>query len=190
MCWSSAASYSPTAARGSMAFGDQAVVDELQRRDVRRGLDRGVDGVAVVLDEAPVEAEVRGGLVVDLRRAGLGEGGAHVDDGGQLLDLELDRLGGVAGLGQRLGDDGGDGVADVADLALGEDRVLRLLHQLAEAVGDLPAAGDAADGGEVGGGEDLEHAGHRRGGGGVELRDPAVRHVRAQEVDVGLVRAG
>ena len=125
---------------------------------------------------------------MDLRRA-LGEGGAHVDDGGERVDLELDRLGGVAGLGQRLGDDGGDGVADVADLVLGEDRVLRLLHHLAEAVGDLPAAGDAADSGEVGGGEDLEHARHRLGGGGVELHDPAVRHVGAQEADIGLVGA-
>ena len=168
--------------------GDQAVVDELERRDVRRGRDRGVDGLAVVLDEAPVEAEVARVVVVDGGGAGL-EGGAHVDDGGQLLDVDDDGLGGVAGLGQRLGDDGGDGVADVADLALGEDRVLRLLHRVAGAVVDLPAAGDAAGGGEVLGGEDLEDAGHRRRGAGVDRADAAVRHVRADEGDVGLAVA-
>ena len=140
----------------------QPVVDELERRDVWRGADRLVGRGGVVVEEAPVEAEVGAGIVVDQRRLGV-EGGAHVDDRGQLLDVELDRLGGVARLGQRLGDHRGDRIADVADLALGEDRVLRLLHRLAVAVGDQPAAGDAADALEVLRGEDLEHARHRLG---------------------------
>jgi hypothetical protein len=165
----------------------QPVVDDVERRDVRGGPDRGVDGVAVVLDEAPVEAAVAVELVVHLRRTGL-ERGAHVDDRRQRLDLELDRLGRVARLRQRLGDDGGDRVADVAHLALGEHRMLRLEHRLAEAVGDLPAAGHTADGGEVLGGEDLQHTGHRGRPGGVESGDPAVRHVRAQEDGMGLAR--
>ena len=42
---------------------------------------------------------------------------------------------------------------------------------------------------EVVAGEDAEHARHRRRRGGVEPGDPAVRHVRAQEVDIGLAGA-
>ena len=83
-------------------------------------------------------------VVVHLRRARL-QRRAHVDDGRQLLDVELDRLGRVARLRQRLGDHRGDRVAHVAHLALRQHRVLRLRHRLAEAVGHLPAAGNAAD---------------------------------------------
>ena len=119
----------------------------------------------VVLEEAPVEAEVRGEVLVHLRRVGRERGAWHVDDGRQLLDVELDRLGGVAGLGERLGDHGGDRLADVADDAFGEDRVAGLLLLGAVAAGDLPGAGQAAGALEVVAGEDAEHAGHRGGRG-------------------------
>ncbi len=164
---------------------DQAVVGQLQRRDVVRAADRLIDGLLVLLDEAPVEAEVRRQLVMDLGRP-VRERCAHVDDGGQVLDVEHDRLGGAAGLLERLRDDGRDRVADMPDAAMGQDRVPRLLHDLAEAVGHLPAAGDAADVLEVLAGEDADHARHSLRGARVDAPDRSVRDVRAQEMHVRL----
>ena len=76
------------------------------------GVGRGeVRGVVV-----PVEHEVAGNAVEQLRRALL-ERGARVGDGGQRLVVDLDRLGGVLRLRQRLGDDQRDRLAGMAHLA-------------------------------------------------------------------------
>eukprot|EP00043_Microstomoeca_roanoka_P002426 m.38320 g.38320 ORF g.38320 m.38320 type:complete len:1021 (-) comp11478_c0_seq1:708-3770(-) len=153
--------------------GDEPLVDQFQRGDMG-GLGEGlVHGGLVFLDEAPVVAQVGRQVVMHLGRA-LGQRGLHVDDGGQVLDIELDRLGGVTRLFQRLGDDHGDGIADMAHLALGEDRMLGLLHRLAVFVGDLPAAGHAAHALEILRGEDADHAVHGFGGRGVDAVDLAV----------------
>ena len=82
-------------------------------------------------------------LLVHLRSVG-GERRLAVDHGGKLLDVDLDRLGGVAGLGEGLGDNRGDRLAHVANDAFGEDRMARLLLLGAVAAGDLPGGGQAA----------------------------------------------
>ena len=167
--------------------GHQPVVDELERRDVVRALEGGVDLRLVVLEEAPVEAEVRGQALMHLRRIGL-ERRAHVDHRRQLVDVDLDRLGRVARLGERLGDHRGDWLADVAHHPLGEDRVPRLLLLRAVAARHLPRGRQAARVLEVVAGEDPEHPRHPRRRLGVEPGDPAARDVGAQEMGIGLAR--
>ena len=86
----------------------------------------------------------------------------HVDDGGQLLVLDDDRLERVGRGVAVAGDDDRDAVADVADLVGGERVVVGVDH-----VGrDRPGAGQRAlDVGEVGaavGGDDAGHLERRR----------------------------
>ena len=162
-----------------------AVVDELERGHVMRRLEGGVHRRLVRLEKAPVEAEVRGQALVHLGRARR-QRRLHVQDGRKLLDVELDRLGGVTRLGIGLGHHPGDGFADVAHHPFGEDRVARLLLRRAVAADRRPGAGQASGVAEIVAGEHPEHPGHRRRLRGVEPGDPPVRHVRAQEVHVGL----
>ena len=117
--------------------------------------------------------DVVGTLVPDGWSAdGLRGGG----DGRQRLVVDLDQRGRVLGLGQRLRDDEGDRVADVAHAVRREAVVRRRPH--GAAVGTLalerhphraePVARD------VGAREHGEDAGSARGGGGVEGADPRV----------------
>ena len=166
---------------------DQAVVHQLQRGHVG-GLGEGLlDRRLVLLHEAPVVAEVRGEVVMDLGRAIL-QRRLHVHHGRKLGDLDLQRLGGVARLGQRLGHHDRHGVADVAHLAVGQHRMLGLLHRRPVLVGDLPAAGQPPHAGEVLRREDLEHAGHGLGRVEADPLDAPVRHVRSHEHRVRLAR--
>jgi hypothetical protein len=143
-----------------------------------RSISEGRVGAILVADAPVVDAVVRG-LVVHCG------GGAHgawrINHGRQLVVVDLDQQGGVGfGLLQRLGHHQRHPVADVAHLAVGQDRVLGLLHRTAVQAVDQPAAGQAADGLEVLAGEDAQHARRRRGGGGRQ-RDAGVRIGRAQE---------
>ncbi len=164
---------------------DQTVVHQFQRRDMRRVFHRLLDGIAVFLDEAPIIAQVAVQFVMHLGRA-LGDGLLHVDDSGQLVDLDDDGLHRVTRLTFGLGNDGGNLVADMPNLALGQNRVLRLLHDVAVTAGDLPTTGDAAHTLEILGGENPHHAIHRLGGGSVDRFYRAMRHVRAQENNMRL----
>ena len=139
--------------------------------------------------ELPLEDRVVGRDLVDLRGAlRCARGG--VGDGRQLLVVDDDRLGRVLGLRQRLGDDDGDVVADVAHLALGQRRVRARLHRRAVLGMDHPAADQAADlvGREVLAGEDGDaRPGMALRGGHVDRRVIlAWACGRAQEVGVGL----
>mmetsp|Transcript_24093 Transcript_24093/g.44614 ORF Transcript_24093/g.44614 Transcript_24093/m.44614 type:complete len:431 (-) Transcript_24093:2837-4129(-) len=170
---------------GLHGVSHQTVVDQLQRGDVR-GLVKGlVHRVLVFLNKAPIIAQVVGQIVMDLRRA-VGQRGLHVHNGGQLGNIDVDRFGGVAGLLKRLGHNGGDRFAHVADLALGQHRVGRFLHRLAVFVGDLPAAGNGPHTFEIRAGKHLDHAGHGFGGAGVHRSQRPMRNVRAQEIHVRL----
>ena len=129
--------------------------------------------------------------LVHLRRAlGLGLGG--VGDGRQHLVVDHDRLGGVLGLRQRLGDDDGDMVADIAHLALGQRRMRAGLHRRAVLGMDHPAADQPADlvVGEILAGEDVDHARAclRAAAMSIEL-DVGMGVRRAQEIGVGLAGA-
>ena len=121
--------------------GDQAVVDEVDLRHMRRRLEGGI-GRGLVADR-PVEDAVVGRLVVDLRL--VAHGLRHVDDMRQHVVVDLHGGGGGLGLVLRLGDDDGDVVADVAHLADGEDRMRPGLHRRAVLGVDHPAADEAAD---------------------------------------------
>ena len=110
----------------------------------------------------------------------------HVDHGGQLVDIHLDRFGRRSGLRRTLSDNGGNRIAHMAHLALGQDWMGRLLHRLPMFVGHLPAAGHSADAFEIGTGEDADHARHILGHGGVDLVDLSMGQIRAQEMHIGL----
>ena len=92
---------------------DDAAVDQRQPGDVRGSGKRLRDfrGIAVEI----VERDVARHVVVELRRAGR-RGLARLGDGGQRLDVDLDRFRRILGLRQRLGDHDGDRIADEAHL--------------------------------------------------------------------------
>ena len=120
--------------------GNEAVVHELEPGHVMRLLERTVDR-RLVTQRPHVARVVRRDVVHD-RGARLARIG-RVDDRRQQFVIDFDQLGGILGLIERLGDDHGDLVADVAHLALREQRVLGLLHRLGVDVGDEPAARQA-----------------------------------------------
>ena len=106
-----------------------------------------------------------GASVPDQRGAGF-DRGIEVGDGGEDVVVDHDRLGGVAAGFDGLGDDEGDGDADMAHEALGQRRAGGGDLGRAVAVFDLGDAGEVADivGAEIGAGVDGEHAGQRLGG--------------------------
>ena len=162
--------------------GHQPVVDQFQRGDMRRGFDRLIDGGAVVLDPAPVEAQVVGDFVMHAVRR-IGHRGGHIDDRRQILDH---RVGGqlfnrVLRLFRRIGDDGTIGIADMAHLAMGQNRALGFAHRRAVAAVDQPARRVAADLDEILTGEHGQNAWHGQRRGGVDGHDAPMRHGRAGE---------
>ena len=112
--------------------------------------------------------------------AGVGERGLGVDEGRQRIDVGPHHLGGVLALLERLGEHDGDRLADEADLAVGERRSGEVGVHGGEAVVWRHA--------EVGGREDLDHAGHRACIVEVDGADGAVGDVGAHEHGVQLVR--
>ena len=165
--------------------GDKAVVDQFQRGHMRGLLKRCVHRVAVFFNKAPVVAKVACQIVMNLRGTVL-NGGFHVDDRRQFFQIKLNRFRRIARLFQALGHNGTDWIAHMAHLALRQHRVRGFLHRLAMAVGDLPPARDRPDPFEIGSGENAHHTGHgvcRRSINPVDLR---MRHIRAQEMHIGL----
>ena len=168
--------------------GRQAVVLDPELDDVL-GAGEGRVGRLLVA-EHQAEGVVAGRIVVPhLGRVGLG-GVLDIDHSRQRLVVDLDQFRGVAGLRQRLGDDEGDAVADVADavvdderlegaVALGRAEILR--HQMRGECADL--LGD-----HVGAGQHQQHAGRGLGLGDVDLLDLGVG-VRRQHV-AGVQHAG
>ena len=147
----------------------QAVVDQLDRGDVGGAGDRLVDRRRIA--ELPLVDRVPRDLVVDLRLALIaGVRGRHA--GRQDLVVDLDQLGGILGLVVARGDHAGDVVADVARLALGQDRVRPGLHVGAVPGLHHPAADQAAPAGrlDVVAGQHREHAGGRLGRGSCRCR--------------------
>ncbi len=107
----------------------------------------------------------------------------RVDDGGKLLPVDGDGVGGVARLAARARHDDRRRLADIAHRVLGERRIGAHLHRGAVLRGDRPAADQVADavGGKLRAGQHLDDAGHLGGGGGVDLADLGVRMRRADE---------
>ena len=106
----------------------------------------------------------------------------------QLLIVDRDQLGRIAGLGPGLGDDHGDMIADMAH-EIGHQRGMRRLdHGRAVLAVDLPAAGKPAlaVGGVIGAGEDGDDARGLLGLGRVDASDLRRGMGRAQDIGVGL----
>ena len=155
--------------------GHEAVVHQLQRRDVVRAFESGHRRIAVLFDKAPVIAEVIRRFLVDLGGVSADRIG-HVDHCGQLFNVQINRFSRVAGLSHAVSDDSRDRIADMADLAARQNRVARLSHRLAIAGMDLPAAGQAADLSKIIAGEDVNHARHGRGRRRIHLVQIAMRN--------------
>ena len=111
----------------------------------------------------------------------------RVDDRGQLLVFDHDPLGRVAGLVLGLGDHHGDDIADIADDARRDRRMGAGVHRRAVLGMDHPAADQAADlvGGEIGAGQDRDHAGGAGRLGGADRVDAGMSVGRADEDRVG-----
>ena len=92
----------------------QAVVDEIEPGDVLCGLERGLDRFGIA--EVPLIDRVARRDLVDLRRA-LRLRLAGIGDRRQHLVIDLDLLGGVLRLRQRLGDHDRNRIADITGLA-------------------------------------------------------------------------
>ncbi len=136
--------------------GDQPVVDDVDRCDMRGLLERGIDLRPVA--DLPVVAQVVRDIVVHRRTTG--ERRLHVDDRRQFLVRDVYAFGRGAGLVPGFGDDDRDLVADMPDFVEGDDRVHGLRHRRTVLVVDLPTAGKAADSGvlHVLSGEHGDHA--------------------------------
>ena len=147
---------------GLHGVGHEPLDRRAELDDGRRG---GKGAIDVASGNAPEKRAVCRGLRVKDRRP-LGESGVRVDDRFERLVVHFDGEDGVGGDIRVLGDDDGDGLADVAHSVEGEDRPLGLV-QLRERSrvglgGD--AEGSAELGAEVGGGEDAQHAWNSEGG--------------------------
>ena len=155
------ASYSPIAARGSIAFGARRLLTKSSLVTCFAVFNAASTRLRIA--EMPLIDRVTRRDLVNLRRA-LRRG--RIGHRRQDLVVDLDLLGGVLGLRQRLGDDHRDGIADMVCLALRDRRMRRHLHLRAVLGRDHPAANEIADlvRGNLGAGEHREHAGH--GGGG------------------------
>ena len=101
------------------------------------------------------------------------------DHGRQRIDIDLDRLGGVLRLQQRLRDHKRDGIADEAHLVGRQRRSRRPLHGRAVAVVERDDAFERAIGGEIGAGIDAEHARHAARRGGIDALDHAMGNAAA-----------
>ena len=122
---------SPIAARGSIALTTRRLLTSLSLTLCAAAAKAAATLSAVAVVE--VEADVARHVVVERRRAGRG-GLLRRGHDRQRLDVDLDRLGGVLGLQQRLGDHAGDRIADEAHLVGRQRRPRRLLQ-----VGAVPA---------------------------------------------------
>src|SRR5262245_44707248 len=136
----------------------------------------------------PLVDGVVGRFRVDLRLARILRAGG-LDGGRQRLVLDGHRLGGVAGRGQRVGDDDGDVIADIAHLALGEGRMRSGFHRRAVLGMDHPAANQSADLvlGDILASKDV-HVVAAFKLGDVDALDVGVRVRRAHKHGIGLAR--
>ena len=138
---------------GVEKVGDETLIDDAQRNDPG-GRRECVRGRALVA-ERHLEGRIAGAPRPHRRRARLEriEGADHM---GQRLPVDRNRLGGVLCLLDGVGDDEGDGIADVADHVARQHRIGRRVDLHALGNGD---AGQPAQLGDVGRGEHEMHAG-------------------------------
>ncbi len=136
---------------------DGAVVDEIERRHMRRfGEGRVCRGL---VSDVPVEDGVAWRILVDLRLTGLG-GARRVDDRRQYAVVDDHLLRPVLGLSISIRDDHGDGIADVKSLAMRQGGERSDLHRRSVLGVDGPARNVSPDlvGDRIGAGEHRDDA--------------------------------
>ena len=139
---------------------DQAVIDEVEPRDVRGLLHRLADGSFVA--PRPAKADIAGRGLMQLRRVSrFGDAGIDHSRQGRIVDVE--EFSGIERLLARLADDDGDRLADMAHALARKRPARRLRHRLAIGAADRPQRAHRTDmiGGHVGATEDGDDA--RRG---------------------------
>ena len=110
-----------------------------------------------------------------------------IDDGRQRLDVDSDQLGGIQGLIAALGHDHRDRLADMADLAHGQHRLLRIVDGVLHVGSPLGrqrqlAAGDRGRQAlQLLAGEHAHDARHRRRPADIDRADAAVRMLASDE---------
>ena len=130
---------------------DQSIVDEVELGDVICRFERRFDRLRVA--DVPLVDGVARRNGVDLQRP-LRLRIGDIANRRQHLVIDFHLLGGILGLGQRLGHDHSDGIADVIGLPVGERWMRRHLHLRSVLGCDHPPADEIADlvGGKLGSG--------------------------------------
>ncbi len=152
---------------------DHARIDDLDFAD-RMRLGKGFLGRLLVADRN-VEQEIAGMVRPDLRRI-LPDGVDDAGDRRQRCPLHFDRFNGVARMIDCIGDDKGDGVADVPHLVLCQDRIGRTGERVDL---EIEQARQIAEIANVGRGQHQRDAGQRAGRRGID-GEPGMRVRRAQ----------
>ena len=165
--------------------GGQALVDDVDSDGVGGAGEGGVRGGGVAV--LHLGGDVAGGFGPNLRGV-RGDGGGQGGNDGQVIVVDFDRLQRVLGLFQRVGDHGGDGLADEANGVDGQGRAQRGgAGRAVRALEDrrqrqrLHASGD-----QIRARQHDVNARHRHGGRGVDRDDTGVGPIRAEECQMGL----
>ena len=164
---------------------DHATVDEIEPGDVGCAGKGGSHRLRVPI--VIIQRDVSGCFVMQERRPRC-DRLTRAHHRRQRIDLDLDRLGCVLRLKQRLGNHECDGIADEAYLVRRQRRPRRALHGRAVAIVERNDAFERAVGGKVGAGEGSEHARQTARGRGIDAFDDAVGDAAAHDHRVGLAR--
>ncbi len=135
-------------------IGRQPLIDQRQRHDFG-GLRESAGGGRLIA-ECDVEGDIAAVLRPNQRHARL-QRRADADHMRPRLPIDRDRLGGVLGALERVGDHEGNGIADVAHLITREDRIGRHVER---GVRKRDRARQQAEIGRVGAGEHKAHPRH------------------------------
>ncbi len=160
-----------------------AVVMEAALELVRGARERGID---VALADGEGADQVGGEFVVD-HRCARAQRRFRVDHRRQRIEIEADQLGGVLGGVAALRQDHGDRLADVADLVVGEQRLLRIDELVLDLRGPLARQRELRvrhrrqELGEVGAAEHIGDAGRRGSAGQIDRADARVGDRAAHE---------
>ena len=138
---------------------------------------------ALLVADGPVEHDVVRGVVVELRRAGLG-GLFSIDHGRERLVVDLDRLECVDRLLGRLGDDGRHPLARPLDRIGGENAGGADVVRDARRAAGRPGHGQRIPR-DIGPDDGREHARHRLGRGRIDRADVGVRVWATQDGQMG-----
>ncbi len=170
-----------------------ALVHERDPGDVRGRSDDALDlagvGLGIRCRARPVHRDVARSVRPDLRRL-LAQRLAQIDDRVAFVVLDGDELGGVLRRRQCFRNHDRDRLPDMTRGLVRECRPERNDQLRPAASGERRMLGDVADALHVGAGQNREHAGSRRGRGGVDRLDVGEGMWRTQEIGLRLSAHG